>query len=526
MAPPTMKLKLNTSSNKPPNGQPSASTAAPPSSTPGTAPLKLNFGASTPAHSTPPATISIDGQTKSGKQASKKRQREDDGQPFPPKKRQSSSGVIKLPGLKTPSAVTPKTPGSGIPFFKIHTNKKVRGPHRPPGVGYDSEAEDAEDDPAIEENVMLRMQPGDDCNYLREVISKGQLGKPTQQGGVSDVFMRFFKNRRAALFIRTSIYAAVLVDLPCIIESMKSWDKRGWWKSADICQMLLVTQKVESEQEAESVPMPPEVDEKTSQYPHGLTPPMHYVRKRRFRKRVHHTTVEQAEDKVEQLLARDAEAIRAAGKTDFTIIDNDQMQSQGVSSAGEDEDAEGEPDFEDEAGALADGYQFPTMNGQDLGGDQVVEEEEEEEDDAVSEEFLAQMEAKMLEDDEDPATDEGQVTLVAKADTATQLAAATNSMSQSSAPVNGPEAESDEDDDDDDDDDDAAPKEEDLEQAHLRAQQREEIADLQRDIEKVQNDLLHAGAPIIRGKYEKRLAGLREELASKKRSLGEDPDDD
>jgi TATA-binding protein-associated factor Taf7 len=30
------------------------------------------------------------------------------------------------------------------------------------------------------------------------------------------------------------------VDLPCIVEGMKSWDRRGWYKSADICQMLLV----------------------------------------------------------------------------------------------------------------------------------------------------------------------------------------------------------------------------------------------------------------------------------------------
>jgi transcription initiation factor TFIID subunit 7 len=38
---------------------------------------------------------------------------------------------------------------------------------------------------------------------------------------------------------------------------MKSWDRRGWYKSADICQMLLVLGRVNSDQEAmESLPRP------------------------------------------------------------------------------------------------------------------------------------------------------------------------------------------------------------------------------------------------------------------------------
>lgn len=43
-------------------------------------------------------------------------------------------------------------------------------------------------------------------------------------------------------------------------------------------------------------------------WPHGLTPPLRHVRKRRFRKRVSRRTIEVVEEQVEDLLKKDQEA--------------------------------------------------------------------------------------------------------------------------------------------------------------------------------------------------------------------------
>lgn len=240
----------------------------------------------------------------------------------------------------SPSSAAPKTPGA-------HLKVKVKGkpPKRELGEGYDSEASDREDDPTIEEQFVLRMYPGDDCDYLRQAIAEKKIGLPKNQGG-PDIHMKFYaddQNRRASISIRGRHYAAVMVDLPCVIEGMKSWDKRGWWKSADICQMLWVYKEIGKEEEAKNAPLPKIVDPKTFQYPHGLTPPMHYARKRRFRKRISRTAIEAVEDAVEKLLAADS----AADSSTWEMIQPDNRESMfsEAESEGEyddDEDAEGE----------------------------------------------------------------------------------------------------------------------------------------------------------------------------------------
>ncbi|KAK3061234.1 hypothetical protein LTR53_019846, partial [Teratosphaeriaceae sp. CCFEE 6253] len=110
------------------------------------------------------------------------------------------------------------------------------------------------------------------------------------------------------------MYAAALVDLPCILESLKSWDKKGWWKVADVCQMLFVLGPVQSEAQIRDFPLPREVDRKTMAYAHGLTPPMHHVRRRRFRQRVSYRQMENVEEEVERLLKEDEEWERQNGK--------------------------------------------------------------------------------------------------------------------------------------------------------------------------------------------------------------------
>ena len=82
--------------------------------------------------------------------------------------------------------------------------------------------------------------------------------------------------------IRKNLYAARLVDLPTIIESSKTLDRKALYKSADICQMLIIGDPISHEETILAYP-----SRQTDYiYPHGITPPLRWVRKRRFRKRI------------------------------------------------------------------------------------------------------------------------------------------------------------------------------------------------------------------------------------------------
>jgi transcription initiation factor TFIID subunit 7 len=77
---------------------------------------------------------------------------------------------------------------------------------------------------------------------------------------------------------------AHLYDLPCVIESHKTFDRKLFFKVTDICQMLVVSEPTPPD-------APPELDperrmaQRDNKWPSGLTPPLKYVRMRRFRKR-------------------------------------------------------------------------------------------------------------------------------------------------------------------------------------------------------------------------------------------------
>jgi TATA-binding protein-associated factor Taf7 len=62
-----------------------------------------------------------------------------------------------------------------------------------------------------------------------------------------------------------------LCDLPCIIEVQKTFDRAAYYKSGDICQMLVVYK--EGDEEPEDL------------LNDGLTPPTTSIREKRFRKK-------------------------------------------------------------------------------------------------------------------------------------------------------------------------------------------------------------------------------------------------
>ncbi|KAL9114207.1 MAG: hypothetical protein Q9187_007499, partial [Circinaria calcarea] len=322
---PTLKLKLSTTGHA--ASQP---VATPSTSTPK---LTLKFGSGTPKTATAPVLPQPDVIAKPAKAPRKPKKERPPRLSTPTSKKRDFAAHSED---DDPIPLSAPVPSAGIKKIKLNARApttpfirmKAKGkpPHRPLGVGYDSEASDREVDPAIEEEFILRMAPGEDCDYLRKAVEEKRWG-PRSEGG-ADVRMKFLgrDGRRAVVTIRGRHYAACLVDLPCVIEGMKSWDRRGWWKSADICQMLLVLGQVTKEDDALDYPLPGrELDKATWQYAHGLTPPMRWVRKRRFRKRVSNRTIEAVEEEVERLLRLDEEC---EGDSRVEVIDLDRLSKE------------------------------------------------------------------------------------------------------------------------------------------------------------------------------------------------------
>ncbi|KAF1832929.1 hypothetical protein BDW02DRAFT_570523 [Decorospora gaudefroyi] len=276
-------------------------------------------------------------------------------QPPVPRKPANRTQSLKLSIKPKGGMSAPQRTGTAI--------LKVKGAGKPPvrpyGVGYDSEADEAEPDPAIESQFVLRMKPGADCDLLRKSIEEKTIGKSISQGGPG-VHFRFFdrEGRRAMLTIQGRMYAATMVELPAVIESLKSWNKKDWVKTADVCQMLLVLDRVQNEEEARKFPLPSIVSPDSHRFPHGLTPPMRWARKRRFRPRKSYIDVERAEAQMNRLLAADENAV----STRYDMADSEAETSEDSTSEEDEVDEEMADANEIDAAALEEMLQAGLMD--------------------------------------------------------------------------------------------------------------------------------------------------------------------
>lgn len=401
---------------------------------------------------------------------------------------------------------------SGAPAASRGTTLlKVKGAGRPPmrplGVGYDSEADEAENDPAIESQFVLRMVPGPDCDLLRKSIEEKTIGRSVMQGGPG-VYFRFFdkEGRKAMVTIQGRHYAASMVELPNIIESMKSWNKKDWVKTADVCQMLLVLGRVQSEEEAKKYHRPGYVEENSHRYPHGLTPPMRWVRKRRFRPRKSYLDVERAEAQMNALL----EADEQAEGTKYELIEENAESSEEESGSEDDEDEE-------------------MMNAP-------AETPIEEVDAAALEEML---QAGFMEDDDVEIQADGDdiealfgnsnalqgQTPISAHDAAMHALAQNGSIvvEPETAPATPTAATSAEDDDDDDDDDDS---DSDVDEVAAAEQQRRElleaeIAELEKAVQQSIESRDKLNNPLFKQRMNKTIERQQQDLHIKKKQLNE-----
>ncbi|KAL8904190.1 MAG: hypothetical protein Q9207_003427 [Kuettlingeria erythrocarpa] len=536
-----LKLKPPSLPNQPPPDNPTSATSA-------KRKLTLTFGGasqSTPTTADPPTSIpafkkpkaprkpKVDKPARTPKPTTKKREFEasaladaDDDAP----KENSLANVkrlkLSISGLSKPRPPTPPKEDEFNPGKIKYVRTKFKGkiPVRPVGVGYDSGSSDVENDPALEEEFILRMVPGEDCDYIRQAVIDKAWGS-AKEGG-ADVRMQFLREdgRRAVISVQKRLYAACLVDLPCVIEGMKSWDKKAWFKTADICQMLMVLGRVTKEEDAMDYPLPKDVDPKTWQYAHGLTPPMRYARKRRFRKRISKTTIEAVEEEVERLLREDAECENDKGESRYEIIDQNRLtQEQHEAEAeaeeyDEDEDAEG-VDEEDAEGDEDIENAFEPIDGN---------EPEDEDADAEMEAALA----KVLEmDDEDPEPNTLDTTATTPQPTQTFIsdspAAETPSqpiISDSSAAATPAKPTDDTGDSDaassDEDDQASELDEETLEEKRERERQWEEINDMKVMIKGQEEKAAAQPNAILKGKILTAVRSLKRDLGVKLAALG------
>ncbi|KIX01282.1 uncharacterized protein Z518_09007 [Rhinocladiella mackenziei CBS 650.93] len=525
---PSLKLKLG-GKNLVPQGDAiqTARTPVIPASATRTPSIKLKFGGTPhPIPEAPaPKSKKKDTTTIPPGPTSKKRKRpsnannleNEPGQPAP-----------KPPAIRkitlTQSTQPPPQPKSAQ-TLKIKSKGKI--PKRQLGVGYDSELEDREVDPVIHEGFILRMPPGPDCDYLRKAIEEGTVGSRTKGG--ADISMRMLdtQGRRGILTIKGNHYATSLVDLPCIVEGMKSWDKKGWIKSIDINQMLLVLGPCKTDDEARNYALPEDVDPKNYQYAHGLTAPMKWVRKRRFArtKRARVDDIEAVERRVNALL----EADKAAISSQYQLLDHDpRLDEERYSPDMDDEDAEGEDDEE------ADGY-FAIRHGQHDGAFVETPMFTETPVEDIGQDEVDEFERMFAGDDDAPttqATSQAHNTLhvpeVGDSSFAVTSTSASPSITVAHTPASGAEPTSDEDDDDDGGEDD-----EDLDDAEKEGdenlqQVKDRIEDMQQKIAEQTEVLKKTQNAILKKKLARKIQDLKDDVAMMKKSAGlrGDEDDD
>jgi len=168
--------------------------------------------------------------------------------------------------------------GDGSRRLRIRVGQGGGGPGPNPidSVGWDRELDSDPDEPlAVEEHFILRVPP-EIAPKLKEQVDRRDLAP--------DTWFKFKDSRRAVFHLGKKLYGAKLVDLPALLESQRLTGVGGQTvKVADVSQMLLVEEEIQDETQATRDKV---FNIEDFVYPHGITPPLKHVRKRRFRRRI------------------------------------------------------------------------------------------------------------------------------------------------------------------------------------------------------------------------------------------------
>lgn len=183
----------------------------------------------------------------------------------------------------------------------------------------------------LESQFILRLPPAQAEN-LRQAIRNGEsLGNRLGVKFDSDI-------RHGQVKLDDCTMAARLYDLPTIIESYKTLDRKNFYKTADVSQILICKENDDSD--TSSIHDDNDEEAKKAKYdklfasvgsigkreflfPHGITPPLKNVRKRRFRKTLKKKYVDfsEIEKEVKRLFRYDNEAI----ETRYEIVEESKV---------------------------------------------------------------------------------------------------------------------------------------------------------------------------------------------------------
>lgn len=178
----------------------------------------------------------------------------------------------------------------------------------------------------LETQVILRL-PSEPAQVLRETLREGGPNLKDRLTVKFEPDLRYGEVR-----LDHWLMYAKLLDLPTITESLKTIDGKNFYKTADVCQMLLCKYEPDAPTTDDESPVknkkkdPHKVDKKYL-WPHGITPPCKNVRKRRFRKILKKKCVEapEIEKEVKRLLRADNEAVTV--KWDIVLEEEDPNKS-------------------------------------------------------------------------------------------------------------------------------------------------------------------------------------------------------
>ncbi|KAJ3906416.1 TAFII55 protein conserved region-domain-containing protein [Lentinula edodes] len=374
---------------------------------------------------------------------------------------QQNAPLVSTPSLAStaPEKVSTRSGsqrGKPQPKLKLKLSEKLAA--QAPGMSflgqYDRELDsDDNEDLTFEEQFILRVPPGEDCDKLRKSVAAREVP--------GDVWFKFKDSRRGVFHIGNNTYSSKLVDMPCIMESQKTLDNKQMFKVADICQMLVVENRIDNE---DVVTREKSLNIDDFIWPHGITPPLAHVRKRRFRKRINKRTIETVEQEVERLLEED----NLAKEIKYEILENVNPD------LSDSEFLEREEPIDAPTPAISDlgDPSTPSVIPGDDGEDD--EEGDEEPEGDIDEELAAELDLALGDEDEDGDDEE--------------------------------EEDSDEDDEDDDDDD---------EISQARKLLNEEIRDLQAAVAKKGSEIASSANPLIRKRFEDALKKLTSDLEMK-----------
>ncbi|EDO35404.1 predicted protein [Nematostella vectensis] len=166
----------------------------------------------------------------------------------------------------------------------------------------------------LENQFVLRL-PKKQADAVKKYVSGGSIKEKLSIEFQADY-------RHATVRVGDEALSAKLVDLPCVMETHKTFDDKSFYKTADICQMLLCTDEDQDSQSEDEDQRHHKRESKKFVWNHGITPPLKNVRKRRFRKIAKKKVSEspEIEKEVKRLLRTDL----SAAKVTFEVINDEE----------------------------------------------------------------------------------------------------------------------------------------------------------------------------------------------------------